>query len=711
MIDILIRATVLLLLVALTSQLLRRHSAALRHLLWSLAIAGLIALPVLASFAPFRLPVLPATSLWAGGQRTRVSDSAISSTPSSSVSAVAGARDTAGSASASDVASSTAPLLAGEAESDIGEGRPNFTTILGGLWLAGLLALLARFVVGLVVVRRMARRARPITDERWHALADRAARALGVASPVDIRVSDEIAMPFACGLLTRVIVLPTSSEEWSAHRREAVLLHEFAHISRGDLAMNMLSHAARALYWPHPLAWWAAHKLRVEGERACDDAVLRCGTVPSDYAEHLLSIVRTVAGSNQVPAVAVAMARRSEFEGRLLAILEPGVPRGRLTRWRAAAMAVLFLTVVMPLAAMSPAPAPESNVAVQEPEKQPEKQPEKPQDTPQEKTKDVAQQSGQAAGAVGALIETLSDANAAVRLAAIKSLGQLGDPRAIAALSKALREDSDARVREAAAYALGEIDDSRAVAPLLEALKSERVGSVKEKIVHALGEIDDPAAVQGIIAVLKDSSTQVRRAAVWALGELEDPSAVPALLGMVRDEDAEVRQHTAQALGDLKGNTSATIDALAILSRDAIADVREHAVNALGQMEDPRTLGPLVAALKDANADVRSNAADAINNIDNLKQAPPALIEALTDPSRDVRKNAAQSLGSIGDVAAVPALKRMTTDPDTEMRRAAVEALSDIGGPEAIQVLMGMLKDSDPEVRRIAAEALGSKRH
>src|SRR5204863_3101997 len=69
--------------------------------------------------------------------------------------------------------------------------------------------------------------------------------------------------------------------------------------------------------------------------------------------DHLLSIVRTVGSANTVPAVALAMARASDFEGRLLAILEPDVPRRRLTRASMAAVAAAFLLVVMPLAAMS----------------------------------------------------------------------------------------------------------------------------------------------------------------------------------------------------------------------------------------------------------------------------------------------------------------------------------------------------------------------
>ena len=110
--------------------------------------------------------------------------------------------------------------------------------------------------------------------------------------------------------------------------------------------MNILSHLARALYWINPLAWLAASGLRYEGERAADDAVLRAGARASDYADHLLDIVKSV--GQPVPKIALAMARSSDFEGRLLAILEPGVPRSRLSRARTALVGAAFVLALVP---------------------------------------------------------------------------------------------------------------------------------------------------------------------------------------------------------------------------------------------------------------------------------------------------------------------------------------------------------------------------
>ena len=684
-----VKATLLLGGAAALTLFLRRRSAALRHLIWSLALAGVVLLPFAMVASPITLAVLPAASTEAlvnesapRGNLTPPEPTAGGDHGVESSDAVPAPQSNAGSPAEPD--GLRWPTLDARA--------------LVALWLLGAVTLLVRFVAGMLQLRGIVRRASPIEVGAWIG----APQGDGVAPA--LRISAEVDMPFASGLFRPVIVVPASFADWSPQRRAAVLQHELAHLNRGDLLMNAFSHLARALHWFNPFAWYASHRVRIESERACDDAVLRRGARASDYAEHLLSIAH--GGAAGVPAAALAMARPSAFEGRLLAILEPDLERGALSRFKVAAATLGFIAVILPLAAVSPTasvaampPAPVESVLAQDP--MPDTQPAARPTQPDRITTETP-------SVVPALIDALTDANGAVRLAAIRSLGELQDPRAIAALGKALREDADPRVRRAAAEALGQIDDSRAVPHLVAALRGERVADVREAIVESLGEIDDPSAVAAVAAVVKDSSVAVRRAAASALNEFEDVSALPALLSMVRDTDAEVRRHVAEGLSDLE--SPQTMDALMALSRDSDAEVRAAAVDGLGNLEDPRTLNALLAALRDPDAEVRSQAADAIHNIPDLDKAPPQLIALLADPDADVRQNVAHALGSFEDEAAVPALKRALSDTNADVRRAVAEALSEIGGADAITALMALLKDQDPEIRRIAAEALGKGR-
>src|SRR6185436_10190982 len=111
-----------------------------------------------------------------------------------------------------------------------------------------------------------------------------------------------------------------------------VLLHELAHVRRRDCLWQWIMQLACAIYWFHPLIWIAAKRLQNERERACDDLVIAAGAKASDYAEHLLAIASGLQSNAFAAYAAIAMARRSALEGRLLAILEPGANRRRLTR-------------------------------------------------------------------------------------------------------------------------------------------------------------------------------------------------------------------------------------------------------------------------------------------------------------------------------------------------------------------------------------------
>jgi len=162
------------------------------------------------------------------------------------------------------------------------------------------------------------------------------------------------------GLWQPVILLPGDAGGWPPGRRRVVLLHELAHVRRHDCLTQVLAQAACALHWFNPLVWLAARRFAIERERACDDQVLEVGTRASDYAEHLLEVARSLHQRQNWALASVAMARRSQFEGRLVAILDPKARRV-LSRWAAVLAAGALAGVVVPLAAMRPqAPAVET---------------------------------------------------------------------------------------------------------------------------------------------------------------------------------------------------------------------------------------------------------------------------------------------------------------------------------------------------------------
>lgn len=721
------KGTLLVLVAVGLTRLLGRSPAAARHLVWSLSIVGLLLLPATA-LIPWRLeltglatvrdafdPAPARTVVSSEPQRLRDArqESAVPAiaTPANvetagvtATSRRAGLDSTPGISSAFSVPRDPATLL-----------------IL--VWLTGALWMLGRLAVGVANVRRMVHESEPADGSEWDALVESARRSIGAPSTPQILISPRAAMPFTSGLLRPVIVLPVSADEWTVDRRRSVLAHELAHVRRRDLVTNALVQLACAVYWFHPLVRLAARRVRIEAERSCDALVVAAGTRASDYAGDLLEIARTMR-SSATAAVALAVARRSDFEGRLLAILAPDCGRNLLTAARAGLIALSFAAPAVAIAAAVPATRVAPNVEAAAPAGptnadsagvgEAEVEPTKRLAVVAPAAQDVApepQAPAQTRGrdtAVPALLSAMSDENAAVRLAAIQSLGEQGDPRAIDALVQTLRNDTDARVREAAAEALGQIDSPRAVPGLIAAFASEKVGEVRAKIAAALGEIEDPRAVEALAGGVRDPEVDVRREVVQALGQLESRSAVPALIPALRDSDVETRKRAAEALGNLESPDA--IEALSAATKDADKEVRQHAVAALGEIGDKKALSVLTAASKDAEVEVRREAIQAISQLEDLDTAPPVLIDALRDADREVKKAAAEALGNIEDEAAVPALIPLTRDSNTDVKRAAVEALANIGGAQAIEVMAALLKDEDPEIRKLAAQALGKSR-
>jgi HEAT repeat protein/PBS lyase HEAT-like repeat-containing protein len=157
-----------------------------------------------------------------------------------------------------------------------------------------------------------------------------------------------------------------------------------------------------------------------------------------------------------------------------------------------------------------------------------------------------------APGAMAADLETLArGTDTGARLAAAARLGASRDPRALEALITALG-DANRDVRWAAIETLGEIGDRRAVPPLLEYLKKpEAYRWGKRLAASALGAIGDPAAVDALGELLRDDDAFVRRLAALALVRIGDPGGtarVAALLeGPADDTLPTVRRELARA--------------------------------------------------------------------------------------------------------------------------------------------------------------------
>jgi beta-lactamase regulating signal transducer with metallopeptidase domain len=325
---------------------LRGGSAAARHLVWTLGVCGVLALPLLSATLPgWRTPLLTIPTARAAAPATFAGDPVIARPVGNAATSV-----TPSAPAAADPVITRASR--GVAANGMGLGTG---AVL--VYLLGVLAVLGRLAVGRWSVARLGRQAERVEDAAWTGLLRDLAWELGITRPVRLLRGGGTTMPMTWGIAHPAVLLPAESAEWPEERRRVVLMHELAHVARHDCLTQTLAAAACALYWFHPAAWYAARRLRVERELACDDRVLQAGTRARDYAAHLLEVARAFRPAPLAGPVAVSMARPSQLEGRLLAVLD-GV-RDRRMPGRAAALgaAALALALVLPLAAIRPGSA------------------------------------------------------------------------------------------------------------------------------------------------------------------------------------------------------------------------------------------------------------------------------------------------------------------------------------------------------------------
>ena len=286
-----------------------------------------------------------------------------------------------------------------------------------------------------------------------------------------------------------------------------------------------------------------------------------------------------------------------------------------------------------------------------------------------------------------------------VRANAAKTLGRIGDARALEPLIDALRDRRN-DVRAAATVALGQLRNVRNTGTLIAALRDWRqdvraaVTTVLEK--HAPDWPHSEEAKQQVpafITALQSRGADIREAAARALGKIGELLALAPLVTALRDPIAQVRIAAAEAadkialdhgkpnsvLEEIVNQASEFIEALGS-SDPGISEVAKRLLRLTG---DVRLIDPLIAALRDVNQHKREAAFSILSATDPawakyevaIKQVPD-FIANLEDKDPGVRETAVVVLGIIGDARAVDSLYAQLNDKNSSMRMTTIKALN-----------------------------------
>jgi len=639
MVVMLLKLTAVLVIALAVSALMRRVSATARHMVWLVALVAALALPLISIWSPLPVRVLPPAEAPLVSEVVRAEPAA--PTPHAEAPVPTAARTT---------ASAPAPR-------SIGVG-----TLMLALWALGVVILLSRLALGAWVVGRIVRRARSLDQPDWSRPLYEVADRLSLDDAPRLVQSDQVKMPYATGVWKAVIVLPAESESWSHERRYAVLIHELAHIKRRDLLGHLVGGIACALYWFHPMVWTAARNLRAESERAADDLALVLGTPASDYAEHLLEIVTQVR-EDRMPAVALAMAKPREFEGRILAILDPRRRRRGPNRLQTAGLVGALTVLALGVGAMSPA------------------------------RRMIAAAATPSSGASKASLD-LADASTAPKTTHQETHTFIAKNTTTSTATSTSKTPSKSKSSEA----------SKAKAEEDWAKDVEKDQDKDEDV--AAKEASHGQRAQVLAKSLRtDSDVEVRRVAAWGLSRYANNEVASKALSeaLAKDASKDVREMSAWALADSRQTGS--VPALDAALRDKSPDVRKTAAWAAGSIGSRSSVPGLIALLADTDPEVREVAAWSIGNC-AARPAPPALVKALGDADRDVRLTVAWALYEISDPSTGDEIEAaFRREKDREVQHGLIRALGSMG-EQSVQLLTKLVDSPDPEIRAVAVGAL-----
>jgi len=220
------------------------------------------------------------------------------------------------------------------------------------LWLAGVLAFLAVLIQRIRFVRGLVAASCPAGDELTGLLED-CRRQMAVRWEIKLRLSEAVPSPAVCGLLRPTVLMPTSLvEKLSPEGLRATLIHELAHIKRGDLWINSVQTFLQVVYFYNPFVWFANSVIRKVCEEAVDETVLvALGGQAKHYSNTLIDIGEMAFWRADLGLRLIGVAEsKKALQWRIKHMLNRPIPKSAKLGALGIAMLIVIAAILLPMA-------------------------------------------------------------------------------------------------------------------------------------------------------------------------------------------------------------------------------------------------------------------------------------------------------------------------------------------------------------------------
>jgi HEAT repeat protein len=281
---------------------------------------------------------------------------------------------------------------------------------------------------------------------------------------------------------------------------------------------------------------------------------------------------------------------------------------------------------------------------------------------------------------------------------AMRGLATAGDARVVpTAQAVAARETADVRLRVAAVRALGQLGGPAAVAPLLQLLGQRSTPrNLALEAATALGAIGSKEAFDPLLDLLTDPWPAMRSAAFSAAARCNPDGFLLIISSFDRDRDWSVRAALAGTLATLPADRVRT--AIEDLTVDPDARVRGPALEALVHIGAPDLTKRLFDALDAPDFVVRATAARLVGEtmaVGGAEHLRNAYARGATDAASAARAAALVALAKFGAAEARGVLHDALSDTDWPLRLQAAQLLKGLGEATASPVRPAPLRDPE----------------
>ena len=198
------------------------------------------------------------------------------------------------------------------------------------VWLSGAVVTLVVSLLRIIRFQKALAAAERVSDETqdW---VDALAATLGIVRTPSVWWVDGRIPPliWSLGVRPRMIIPRSLWKSLDDRQRTTLIVHELAHVERGDHRLRVFELVVTALYWWHPVLWWARKALR-DAEEQCADAwvVWACPDSAKSYAETLLETLDFLNRSDFAePLFASGFGKVHHLRKRLTMIMTEKTPR------------------------------------------------------------------------------------------------------------------------------------------------------------------------------------------------------------------------------------------------------------------------------------------------------------------------------------------------------------------------------------------------